>query len=104
MAGAATPSVGEGAPVTASRWSLRSRLAVTAGLAAALVLAATAVVIFLVSRQRMTADFDRTWQARGESLTSALEFHHHHWEVDQRPNAVDIARHDTAADPRKSFH
>ena len=50
------------------RWSLRKRIALASGFTAALVLTCTATVVFLVARTQMIADYDRTWQARGESV------------------------------------
>lgn len=72
----------------AGRWSLRRRLAVTAGLTSALVLAATAAVVFLIARTRMIADHDRLWQARGESVAAALEYDHGSWSLEERPETM----------------
>lgn len=71
-----------------SRWSMRRRLAVTAGLASALMLAATSSIVFLVVRGRMIADFDRAWLARGEAVTAALEYQHDGWDLDDRPETL----------------
>lgn len=72
------------------RWSLRRRLAMAAGLAAAVVLAGTATVVFFVARTQMIADFDRIWQARGESVASALEYDRNGWDLDERPETMAV--------------
>lgn len=67
-----------------ARWSLWWRLTITAALGAAFVLAGTAITVFFIARNRMIDDFDRTWRARGEAVTSVIEYNGQDWDTDER--------------------
>ncbi len=77
-------------PVLVGRWSLRRRLALAAGAAAAVVLFGTALLVFVVARGRMIDDFDRTWQARGAAVGAALEYQDDGWDLEERSETMAV--------------